>query len=122
MMKFAGFVIALAFIATAAEARWKPQYASAPQEIQDWYRNAELTEAAQRRFGFKSCCAKSDVVRTRFRPSADGDDGWDYLDGDTWRRVPPDIVHEDKFAPGGQPILFAVDGKPTCFFKPSGGL
>lgn len=95
------------------------RYANAPNR--EWYLKAELTEAAAKRFGFKSCCAHSDVVRTRFRPALAAD-GWDYLDGDRWRQVPPDIIHTDKTAPTGEPIMFAVGGRPTCFFPPQGGI
>lgn len=95
------------------------RYANSPNR--DWYLKAELTEAAQKRFLFKSCCAHSDVVRTRFRPAIEAD-GWDYLDGTVWRQVPPDIIHHDKSAPGGEPVMFAVNGSPTCFFPPLGGL
>jgi hypothetical protein len=34
-------------------ARWKPQYASVPQEIQDWYKSRKLTDAAAKRFAFR---------------------------------------------------------------------
>lgn len=106
----------------AAHAEWKAEYANQPQEIRDWYRNAELTEAAQARFGFKSCCAHSDRVLTRFRPLG-RDDGWEFVDEhNQWSRVPQDIIHTDKFAPGGEPIMFAVGGRPTCFFPPQGGI
>jgi hypothetical protein len=44
----------------ASQAKWKPQYASAPQEVQDWYKSRKLTEAAAKRFAFKSCCDGSD--------------------------------------------------------------
>jgi hypothetical protein len=119
------FVCALSSCGTTMPvfATWKPQYANADPAAQDWYKNAELTEAAEKRLGFKSCCAHSDVVRTRFRPAANGDDGWEYVDGKgQWVRVPDDIIHHDQFAPGGQPIMFAIGGLPTCFFKPQGGI
>ena len=66
---------------TQAGATWKPEYAQADPNLQDWYQRVELTAAARLRFGFKSCCAHSDVVKTRFRPTKDGADGWEYLDG-----------------------------------------
>lgn len=95
------------------------RYADSPNR--DWYLNAELTEAAQKRLGFKSCCAHSDVVKTRFRPTKDGSDGWEYLDGARWVRVPDDIIHSSP-APGGEPVMFAISGQPTCFFPPQGGI
>jgi len=115
-------VVALFLVAmnkAARSADLDGRYANAPDR--DWYLHAELTEAAQKRFGFKSCCAHSDVVKTRFRPALAAD-GWDYLDGTRWRQVPPDIIHHDKFAPAGEPVMFAVHGNPTCFFPPRGGL
>lgn len=96
------------------------RYANSPNK--DWYNNAETTLRSRARLGFVSCCAHSDVVKTRFRVAKDGGDGWEYWDGDTWREVPPDIIHHDKSAPGGEPVMFAISGRPTCFFKPSGGI
>ena len=117
-------LIALPFVllwVCASHAEWKPQYAQASPAVQDWYRNAELTEAAQKRFGFKSCCAHSDVVKTRFRLIG-RDDGWEYLDAKgRWVQVPQDIIHTDP-APEGEPIMFEVGGRPTCFFPPQGGI
>ena len=116
----AAILLALAvFSKCSAAADLDGRYANSPDR--DWYQRAELTEAAAKRFGFKSCCAHSDVVRTRFRPAL-ASDGWDYLDGTRWRQVPPDIIHHDKFAPNGEPVMFAVGGRPTCFFPPAGGL
>jgi len=112
-------------IAGTAQARWKPEYAYLPQEVRDWYEHAELTEPAQRRFGFKSCCAHSDVVRTRFRVSkSDSGDHWEWFDNGTWREVPADIIHVGEHAPDGQATLFVVPGtsQPTCFYPPDGGI
>lgn len=112
----------LALLAQAS-AEWKPEYAQASPEVQDWYRNAELTEAAQLRFPFKKCCDHADVVRTQFRVDrASGGDEWFYLDGATWRRIPPDIIHWGKSAPGGQPTLFVYHDKETCFFPGDSGI
>lgn len=99
------------------------QWGDQPPEVRDWYREAELTEAAQQRFPFKKCCAQSDVVRTEFRVGkVSGDDEWFWLDGETWRRVPPDIIHWGSHAPDGQPTLFVYSGRETCFFPGDGGL
>jgi hypothetical protein len=107
----------------ASQARWKPQYASAPQEIQDWYKSRKLTEAAAKRFAFKSCCDGSDKVETQFRVDrATGEDKWYYQKDGQWMEVPPDVIWWDEHSPTGEAILFAVDGKPTCFFPPRGGL
>ena len=109
-------------LAAPASARWKAEYTSQPQEVRDWYANAELTPAAKGRFPFKNCCARSEVVRTQFRVSnADGADQWWWLDGDEWRRVPPDVIHWNEHAPDKQPTLFVWSGRETCFFPPEEG-
>ena len=110
-------------LSSQADARWKPEYASAPQEVQDWYRNAQLTPQAQMRFAFKSCCEHADVVKTQFRvnKSTSGDE-WYWLDGENWRRVPDDIIHWGETAPSKQPTLFVHDGKETCFWPGEAGL
>lgn len=102
---------------------WKPEYANQPLEVQEWYRNAELTKQAQSRFPFKKCCDHSDVVKTRFNvnKTTSGDE-WYWLDGDKWRRIPDDIIHWQERAPNGQPTLFVYDGKETCFFPGDGGI
>jgi len=106
-----------------AHATWKPEYANAPPEVQQWYRNAQLTEAAQKRFGFKSCCAHSDVVKTTFRvDKANNGDEWYWFDNGHWSQIPSDIIHWGESAPDGQPTLFAVGNLPTCFFPGQGGL
>lgn len=111
---------ALCLVPAAAE--WKPEYASTSIETQQWYRNAELTKAAQQRFPFKKCCDHADVVRTSFRvDKSSGADEWLYLDGDQWKRVPPDIIHWGESAPDGRPTLFVYAGKETCFFPGESG-
>ena len=46
-MKLVYLVLATAALLPATlQARWKPQYASAPQEVQDWYKSRKLTDAA----------------------------------------------------------------------------
>lgn len=110
---------------TAAHSRWKPEYASAPPEVRNWYEQAELTPAAEARLHFKSCCAHSDVVRTEFRVNkTDGGDEWYWLDGETWKRVPVDIIHFDSHAPDGRPTLFVLPGTSieTCFYPGDGGI
>lgn len=120
-MKNAAIVLALIALPTAtAQARWKAEYADASPVVRDWYESRVLTEAAQKRFPFKSCCAHSDVVKTKFKTTT-GDEWW-WLDGATWRQVPADIIHWDQHAPDGQPVMFAVGGLPVCFFPPDGGI
>lgn len=107
-----------------AHATWKPQYASQPQEVQDWYRNAELTEAAQKRLGWQKCCDHADVVRTKFHVNkTDGRDEWFYEDSPGhFKRIPDDVIHWGVSAPGGKPTLFVFSGHETCFFPGDGGI
>jgi hypothetical protein len=110
--------VLLALLLAPASAEWKPEYANSPPEVQDWYRNAELTPAARLRFPFTKCCDHADVVKTQFRVSKGkgAHDEWWYLDGDTWKQVPEDIIHWGESAPGGEPTLFIYHDKETCFF------
>ncbi len=119
-----GLLAALAacLCATSASARWKPEYASVPPEVRAWYETRELTPAAQKRIGFKSCCAHSDVVRTKFKVSGAGNDEWWWEKDATWVRVPADIIHWGEPTPTGEPILFAFQGLPTCFFPGQSGI
>jgi hypothetical protein len=97
------------------------RYANAPHR--DWYQSRKLTPAANARFGFWSCCDHSDVVRTRFRPTKEGGDGWEFVDASgMWARVPDDIIHWGESTPTGEPVLFAVNDKPVCFFPGDGGI
>ena len=123
-MKLVYFVLGAAtLLPVASQAKWKPQYASAPQEVQDWYKSRKLTDAAAKRFAFKSCCDGSDKVETQFRVDrATGDDKWYYQKDGQWTEVPPDVIWWDELSPTGEAVLFALDGKPTCFFPPRGGL
>lgn len=107
-----------------ALARDGSQWDGQPDEARAWYRNAELTEAAQGRFPFKKCCDKSDVVRTKFQVNrTTAGDEWFYQDvPGHWKRVPADIIHWGESAPGGQPTLFVYSGQETCFFPGSGGI
>lgn len=121
----AAIIVATAWLAVfvkAAHATWKPEYADASPQVQDWYRNAELTLEAQKRLHFKSCCASSDVVHTKFRVNkTDGADEWFWLVNGEYRLVPPDIIHWEESAPDGQPTLFAVGELPTCFYPGESG-
>jgi hypothetical protein len=115
--------IVATMLATRVGATWKPEYADQPLEVQAWYRNAELTKAAQVRFPFKKCCDHSDVVKTKFNVNrTSAGDEWYWLDGEQWRRVPDDIIHWNESAPSGLPTLFIYNGKETCFFPGDGGI
>jgi hypothetical protein len=76
-------IIATVALASPVGATWKPEYATQPLDVQQWYRNAELTKAAQIRFPFKKCCDHSDVVKTKLNvnKTSTGDE-WYWLDGD----------------------------------------
>jgi hypothetical protein len=114
---------AMSLMPVASQGRWKPQYAAASQEVQDWYKSRKLTDAAAKRFAFKSCCDGSDKVETQFRvDGAKGEDKWYYQKDGQWIEVPPDVIWWDEHSSTGEAIMFAVDGKPTCFFPPRGGL
>jgi hypothetical protein len=114
---FRAFICSL----TYAHATWKPEYAALPQKVRDWYKTRELTPAARLRLGFKSCCDNSDVVKTQFKVGGAGNDEWYWLDGNTWRRVPSDVIHWDERAPNGEAVLFSLGSRPTCFFPPGSG-
>lgn len=92
----------------------------------DWYANAELTDAAWKRFGYswKKCCEHSEVFRTEFHVNKDsGDDEWWYLKKDgTWKRLPNDIIHWGETAPDKQPTLFIYQGVEVCFWPGEGGI
>ncbi len=62
-------------------------------------------------------------MRTKFRVGVAGDDVWEYLDGNTWRPIPADIIHWGETAPGGRATLFRIgtDGALTCFWPPQSG-
>lgn len=126
-MLIAGVVLGALVIAGAAHATWKPQYADASPAVRDWYEHAQLTQAAQKRFGFASCCAHADVVRTQFRVGVKGDDVWEFWDQSAappgWQEIPADIIHWNEEAPDGQATLFRMggDGALTCFFPPQSG-
>ena len=54
-------------------------------------------------------------------PTSGGDE-WYWLNGERWRRIPDDIIHWGKSAPGGKPTLFVYSGAETCFFPGDGGI
>ncbi len=127
-------VLLIVLASSSAHATWKLQYASEPQDVQDWYASAQVTEAAQKRLGFVPCCDTSEVVKTQFRVDRkSGEDQWFYLEHGTWKQVPPDIIHYGESAPDNQPTLFIIKdetadvwhlphGTPSCFYPPAGGL
>lgn len=89
-----------------------------------WYEAQQINPEAKQRLGvhWSSCCNHSDVVHTRFRVDrTTAEDEWWYLDGNTWRKVPPDITHWNDPTPDGQPVLFVYQGMPTCFYPGDSG-
>ena len=66
---------------------------------------------------FKSCCDNGDVFKTRFRVGTQNEDQWEYLDGETWKVIPADIISNEP----SLDILFKnrADGKEL---KPQGGI
>jgi len=115
-------IIARSAPRVAGRRHWKPEYANQPLEVQQWYRNAELTEAAQGTLPFRKCCDHSDVVKTKFNVNkTSAGDEWYWLDGDQWRRIPDDIIHWEERAPTRLPTLFIYNGKETCFFPGDSG-
>jgi hypothetical protein len=107
--------VAILLLVTTAHAEWNG--IKGPNST--WYEAQQINPEAQIRLGvsWKSCCNHSDVVKTHFRVDrATAEDQWWWLDVNTWRLVPPDIIHWNDPTPDGQPILFAYMGTPTCFY------
>lgn len=124
-MKFVHFALCIATLAfspalAADEDRW------ANSSKKQWFESLEIPDAARQRMGigYKSCCDRGDVFKTRFRVGVSGQDAWEYLEEDgQWKAVPADIVLDQ---PGldGEPRLFKriATGEPLCFVKPNGGI
>lgn len=102
----------------------KSQWADVSPERKKWFESQKMTPAARERLQvpWASCCDNGDVFRTRFRVGVKNDDVWEYLDGDTWRVIPPDII-QDVPSLDSEPILFRSPrtGTEYCFFLPPGG-
>lgn len=94
------------------------------EAYQTWANNAETTDEAYARLGWRKCCNHAEVFRTKFVPfKENGADGYLYLtEAGTWKRIPADVIHWDKSAPDGRPTLFIYKGKETCFFVAQGGI
>jgi hypothetical protein len=126
-MSFARNMSALALLIaiSPANSEWKPEYAQASPERQQWFQSQRINPNAQKRLGvtFKSCCDNGDVFKTRFRVGNNGGDQWEYLDGETWKVIPADIIHEEPSL-DNTPVLFKhrLTGMELCFFKPQGGI
>ena len=85
-MSFTRYMSALALLVAVspASSEWRPEYAQASPERQQWFQSQQINPDAQKRLGvaFKSCCDHGDVFKTRFRVGNDGGDRWEYL---RWR-------------------------------------
>ena len=91
-------------------------------EYQKWASEADILPEARKRLHWNKCCNHAEVFRTKFMPiKENGQDGYLYLVDDTWKRVPPDIIHWGEKAPDGRPTLFIYLGEETCFFPAEGG-
>lgn len=109
-------------------AEWKPEYAQASPQVQEWYKNQKINPEARARLnvGWTSCCDESDHFKTRFRMLSDGSkygvETYEYLAGDTWKVISPDIIKRAP-TPDGQPVLFIhkTTGKELCFIIDEGG-
>lgn len=123
MTRLAVIILAL-LLSYPAGARWKPEYTQLPQSVKDWYQNAELTEAARKRFNFIKCCAQADTVQTRFKVNkTTGRDEWWYINHNgSWEQIPDDIIHWGQSGPEGKPVLFVITNRPVCFFPPESGI
>lgn len=122
-MKLTLTAAAVLLMLVPAAARDNGQYENVDPAVRQWYATRELTPEARLRFGYRSCCAHADVVKTQFRVSrGTASDQWFWLQDGTWAEVPPDIIHPDQHAPSGEPVLFAVGGQPVCFFPPDAGI
>ena len=126
MLRF--LVVAITFIAVfypmIVSGRDNGQWGNVDPAIRQWYETRELTPAAQKRLHYVSCCAHADVVKTQFRVEAGSAiDQWFWLtDAGSWSEVPTDIIHWHQHSPTGEPVLFAVGGRPVCFFPPDAGI
>lgn len=126
----APLALAGALLLAPALARDNGQWGTSAPSVRNWYETRELNEATRIRLNvqWRSCCAHSDVVKTRFKVdrTSGGDEWWwwktDAIGHSDWKRIPDDVVHPNEHAPSGEPTLFAVNGLETCFFPGDGGI
>jgi hypothetical protein len=127
----------LILIAIPAAATWKPEYGASPPAVQSWFRQAQVTQEAQKRIHFQNCCDQSDRFDTQFRVDRNtAGDSWYFREGDKWVRIPDDVIHYDQIRAANpkddalpefeqmrrEGVLFIYGGKPTCFWPPEGGI
>ena len=66
------FAAALAIFPKTGHSTWKPEYAQNSPEVNQWYKDQQMTEETWRRLGSPSwhgCCEKGDVFRRRLEAS-----------------------------------------------------
>ena len=121
----------------AANATWKPEYATNPEAVQKWFQEATPTIAGAARLGIGRCCNDAERLMTKFVASQNGD--WEYyIDpnctnvGCPMLPIPNDVVHDDEIkapdpkdndlpefkAMRREGVLFIWQGKPSCFWPP----
>src|SRR5436309_540373 len=112
---------ALLLIVTPASSEWKPEYAQASPDRQQWFRSQRINPDAQQRLNVpsESCCDIGDVFKALFGDGNSNEDQWEYQDGEPWKTIPADIISNEPSL-DNTPILFKnrLDGKELCFFKP----
>jgi hypothetical protein len=126
----AGTVIAVIIVLTIgsmAHARWRPEYAQNTQQVRDWFSSQQLNPTTKQRLGvpWNGCCENGDVFKTQFRVSKNtGGDEWYYLKGDTWKKVPDDVIHWGQHSPDKRATLFiyVATGQELCFYPPEEGI
>lgn len=125
---------ALAAMAAVAVLGWSVAFTTLAnahdpsQPHSEWYKNQKINPEARPRLNvpFTSCCDESDHFKTRFRVLNDGSkygtETYEYLAGEKWKVISPDIIKRAP-TPDGQPVLFIhkTTGKELCFIIDEGG-
>src|SRR3954463_7819979 len=84
----------LLLVVTPASSEWKPEYAQASPERQQWFQSQRINPDAQKRLNgpFKSSCDNGYVFNTRCGVGASNEAPWKYLAGDPWKIIPADSL------------------------------
>lgn len=102
---------------------YKPDYATSPPEVREWFKNAKLTPAAYKRLGWHGCCDNADRFVTTF---AQEDENWYYYQDGKKILIPADTIHteDDPTMPQQlkvEGVLFIISGTVGCFWAPKTG-
>ena len=101
---------ALAGGVMAERVTYKPEFRTHSEALATWFRRAPLTPEASARISWIKCCEIAERVHTKFRPAADGGDGWAYrctaetraacgeFPEGAWKEIPADIIHREPIA------------------------